>query len=381
MEMPMANRTLSEDVETLLEIKDTLAGEGTLNWRQQFALHSWEGVVVTGSRVTELHLKRKNLSGKIPPALSRLGSLRKLDLSNNNLSGEIPPQFGNFRFMCDLDLQYNNLVGDIPSDLGELSELRRLFLRRNQLSGKIPPSLGKLQKLERLSLRYNRLTGEIPATLGDLNRLRMLSLGGNQLTGKVPDELGKLANLKDLSLRNNRLTGTIPTSLSKLPGLQRISLRGNQFEGNVPANVSELRNMPASSVNAIERPKALTESHFVLGAAFGQGGLTFEQESQKWEASDDEATEYYVYILKLSGGDFYVGQTRELPERMAEHRDGKVRSTAAKTPKLVWFTTVPKRDDALKTESQLKKLYKQNPRKILRMVRHFKTLAEELDFD
>ncbi len=56
--------------------------------------------------------------------------------------------------------------------------------------------------------------------------------------------------------------------------------------------------MPTSSVNAIERPQASTESHFVLGAAFGQGGLTFEQESQKWEASDDEATEYYVYILR-----------------------------------------------------------------------------------
>jgi len=36
------------------------------------------------------------------------------------------------------------------------------------------------------------------------------------------------------------------------------------------------------------------------------------EHSSAWEAGDSEANEFYVYVLKLDGGDFYVGQTRDL---------------------------------------------------------------------
>ena len=45
----------------------------------------------------------------------------------------------------------------------------------------------------------------------------------------------------------------------------------------------------------------------------------------------------YVYILKLDGGEMYVGQTANLVIRMREHRDGLVQSTKGRNPKLVCF--------------------------------------------
>ena len=45
----------------------------------------------------------------------------------------------------------------------------------------------------------------------------------------------------------------------------------------------------------------------------------------------------YLYILKLDGGSFYVGQTNSLEMRLQEHSDRVVHSTQGKNPKLVWF--------------------------------------------
>ena len=75
--------------------------------------------------------------------------------------------------------------------------------------------------------------------------------------------------------------------------------------------------------------------------------------SAAWEAGDATARQFYVYILKLAGGTFYVGQTRELKERLSEHKDGAVSSTAGREPRLAWFHVVPTRRDAVSLEAEL----------------------------
>ena len=108
---------------------------------------------------------------------------------------------------------------------------------------------------------------------------------------------------------------------------------------------------------------------------------TYRREhSDAWKAGDSEADEFYVYILKIDDGSFYAGQTREIRERLMEHRDGTTKSTAGRNPKLVWFSTVSTREQATGLEVQLKKLCDRNPREIRRWVRRFQDLVEELDF-
>ena len=54
--------------------------------------------------------------------------------------------------------------------------------------------------------------------------------------------------------------------------------------------------------------------------------------SPAWDAGDAAATQFFVYLLKLDGGTFYAGQTRELRERLSEHRDGRVNPPRAAIP-------------------------------------------------
>ena len=102
--------------------------------------------------------------------------------------------------------------------------------------------------------------------------------------------------------------------------------------------------------------------------------------SPAWEAGDKEAPVFFVYVLKLKGGYFYAGQTRELRERLSEHRDGRVRSTAGREPKMVFFTEVTTRGEATELEVELKKAIDKNPRVIRRMITDFQDLTRELDF-
>ena len=68
---------------------------------------------------------------------------------------------------------------------------------------------------------------------------------------------------------------------------------------------------------------------------------------------------YYVYVLR-SGKDtrFYVGCTANLRKRLAEHNDGKVRSTCHRIPlNLVYYEASRNQIDALHREKYLKSTY------------------------
>ncbi|MFC2020919.1 GIY-YIG nuclease family protein [Chloroflexota bacterium] len=53
--------------------------------------------------------------------------------------------------------------------------------------------------------------------------------------------------------------------------------------------------------------------------------------------ADIERPIRYVYILKLSDGTFYVGQTNNLGIRLQEHKDGQQAQTKGKDPKMVYY--------------------------------------------
>ena len=118
-----------------------------------------------------------------------------------------------------------------------------------------------------------------------------------------------------------------------------------------------------------------------IGAGSKSGHSWYKPEySGAWEKGDAAASQFFVYILKLNGGKFYAGQTRELRERLSEHKDGRVQSTAKQNPKLVWFGTLPSREAATTVEVEFKKLIDSNPREVRRMVLRFKDLVQELDY-
>lgn len=102
--------------------------------------------------------------------------------------------------------------------------------------------------------------------------------------------------------------------------------------------------------------------------------------SAAWRRRDATADRFFVHILKFANGAFYAGQTRELRERLSEHRDGRAKTTAGQNPKLVWFGIVKSREAATAMEVELKKLIDSNPREIRRMIISFQDLVKELDY-
>ena len=218
---PNSNPSLVADCDTLLAVRDTLAGNGTLNWSASTPITSWNGIEVSGTpqRVTLLYLVNQALTGTLPAELGTLTGLTQLTVVDNQLTGPI------------------------PSELGNLTSLTQLALFSNRLTGSIPAELGRLPELQGLELWDNRLTGPIPSEFGDLSNLQALHIDTNQLTGPIPPELGRLANLQALTLHDNQLTGEVPDELGRLTKLDQLWLGGNQFTGCVSADLRSIRDI------------------------------------------------------------------------------------------------------------------------------------------
>ena len=179
----LANPGLVEDCQTLLRLRDTLAGHAALNWNSETPITEWLGISLGGvpRRVHELRLPESGLTGTLPPELGKLSELRALDLSNWGYGNNVTTP--------------NGLTGVIPPELAQLTKLELLNLHNNYLSGEIPAGLGNLTSLYVLTLQGNYLTGTIPPELGNMTSLRNLQLHWNYLTENIPPELGNLTNL------------------------------------------------------------------------------------------------------------------------------------------------------------------------------------------
>jgi putative endonuclease len=65
---------------------------------------------------------------------------------------------------------------------------------------------------------------------------------------------------------------------------------------------------------------------------------------------------YYIYILRsYKDGKLYIGQTKNLPRRIAEHNLGMCRSTKSRIPfELEYYEIYITRGEAMKREKELK---------------------------
>ena len=205
-------------------------------------ISTWYGITLVADEVTEIRLRKNNLTGTIPTELGDILSLQYLDLDTNKITGSIPKEIGNLVNLEYLYLAGNKLTGSIPSELSQLSKLLLLYLSDNQLDGAIPVELGSLPLLKWLKLSYNQLSGEIPVELSQLPRIEFLNLSENLLIGNIPGSLGDLATLKWLNLSGNLLSGSIPAELGLLSAtdLEQLYLNDNQLTGGIPADLGDL---------------------------------------------------------------------------------------------------------------------------------------------
>ncbi len=137
----------------------------------------------------------------------------ELILSNRNIS-VIPPQISNLNYLKKLNLEFNNLK-IIPDELGGLKNLNFLYLAVNNLS-ELNTIIGKLD-LHHLSLGNNQLTS-LPSEIGNCSNLMQLQLSNNKLIS-LPPEISNLGMLENLWCESNQLK-TLPDAISSLTGLK-----------------------------------------------------------------------------------------------------------------------------------------------------------------
>ena len=146
---PGANADLLYDCQSLLEMKDALAGTGALNWDESVPIDEWDGVSIGGDpgRVVGLDLSSRGLTGVIPGQLGRLAGLMVLDLSHNRLKGSVPPELVDLIAAEVLRLDVSGLSGSL---FDSLIDMTTMDPGRNQLVGEIRREIGRLRELRQL---------------------------------------------------------------------------------------------------------------------------------------------------------------------------------------------------------------------------------------
>ncbi|MDB4293452.1 hypothetical protein N9954_08605 [Maribacter sp.] len=235
---------------------------------------TWDGVTITGGRVSSIVLWSENIS-TIPESIGNLEELVSFDLLGNKLK-TLPAAFGNLNKLEILNLEgnefdqlpaaigeleslqvlnlENNLLEQLPNEITNLSNLRELYLN---LSGgffgqggllSLPDDIGNLQSLEYLDLSDNRLEN-LPATFGNLTSLKTLILTNNAIAVLDANQvdIGGLTALEELNVANNGIE-VLPDVITNLTQLKTLTLSKNELD-DLPANMGNLANLMSLSVD------------------------------------------------------------------------------------------------------------------------------------
>lgn len=237
------------------------------NWCTDRPLSEWYGVVVADGRVKELNLPENALSGRIPPEIGDLTSLRVINLKNNWITGVLPDVFERLVKLQKLDLSGNAMEGNLPRSMGNLSQLRQLFLSQNYFTGRLPDTFVNLVSLEEIhasnaglmgsvsvvpegspalrviDLSLNEFTGGIPDAVYGLSQLRELKMGGNPISGIISFEVGNLTKLTRLDLSSTRISGELPSTIGRLTQLKELDLHEARMSGALPEEIGHLNNL------------------------------------------------------------------------------------------------------------------------------------------
>ncbi|CAI0469557.1 unnamed protein product [Linum tenue] len=243
---PPANDT---EALTLFRLQTDTHGNLRSNWTTTTTSNvpcSWLGVGCSADkgRVISLSLPSLSLRGPIN-SLASLDQLRLLDLHDNRLNGTVSP-VTNCSNLKLLYLAGNDFSGEIPPSISSLHRILRLDLSDNNLAGSIPPEIGNLTKLLTLRLQNNALTGRIPDISGSIPGLKELNLSNNELYGRVPGGLEKKFGRRGF-FGNEGLCGSGPS-------LPVCSFTGDETVPSNPTTIPQWNSPPVVESQTSQRP-------------------------------------------------------------------------------------------------------------------------------
>ena len=259
----------SRVTDSLALVKIYVASDGANwaknNWELDKDISTWNGVTLTGGRVTalklttagtivadwtlpeevgdlteltELRVNGNKLTGALPASLFELSKLQKLYFQNNNLTGELSAKIGQLTELTEIYIDRNTNLGGNLEWIGNLTKLVSINIAKTSIGGAIPASLVNCKALKNFMAYENKLSGEIPDIWDQLTTVGVLQLYDNPgITGPLPSSIGSLVSATGIQLKNCNITGNIPASFGGLTKCGNLQLNGNKMSGVVPAEV------------------------------------------------------------------------------------------------------------------------------------------------
>jgi len=180
-----------DDYKLILEIESIFKGEDDFLHFEPLEL-AHEDTINPGFRtkereIIEIHFNSTKLK-QFPEALTRLGTLEKLNLASCGLN-DIPESIKNLKKLEVLNLAFNELK-EIPVAITELPSLQELNLSHNWIRD-LPDSLKNLKSLRKLGLNNNHFES-INDILGELGNLEEVSIFNNDNLQELPEIIGNL---------------------------------------------------------------------------------------------------------------------------------------------------------------------------------------------
>lgn len=259
-----------DEVSVMLAIRKSLNPPESLGWSGPDPC-KWNHVNCNQeNKVTRIQIGHQNLEGTLPPNLSPLTSLERLEVQWNKLSGPFPSLnglsslqvvmlsnnnftklpsdlFDGLSSLQSIDLDNNPFEGwELPESLKSVSTLQNFSANSANIIGKIPDFLGPDSHpgLVNLHLSFNSLEGGLPGSF-DGFQIQSLWLNGQKSVGKLSgriDVIQNMTSLKEIWLHQNAFSGPLP-DFSGLKDLQVLSLRDNMFTGVVPLSLMNLESL------------------------------------------------------------------------------------------------------------------------------------------
>ncbi|PSS13382.1 Receptor protein kinase [Actinidia chinensis var. chinensis] len=262
------SQSSTSDASAMQALRESLNPPTSLGWTGADPCN-WNHVDCSNDkRVIRIQIGHQNLKGSLPPSLSSLTALQKLELLSNQLTGPVPSLAGlsSLQFL----LLSDNNFSSIPSDffLG-MTSLQGVFLDYNPFSAwAIPENLRNASNLQAFSANSANITGTIPDFFAEFASLTTLHLALNSLEGGLPSSFSgssiqslwlngqhsdsnlngsisviqNMTQLTEVWLHTNSFSGPLP-DFSGLTGLQNFSVRDNGITGPVPGSFVGLQSL------------------------------------------------------------------------------------------------------------------------------------------
>ena len=149
----------------------------------------------------------------------------------------------------DLELSHNFFGHPIASCwFWDVKGIKHLVLDETYLNGPFPDTLGEMTSLQELYFGVNGNLATMTVDLKNLCELRVLALDSSLSNGNITEFIDKLpkcssSRLSALVLEDNNMTGVLPTMLEHLTSLESLDLFNNSISGPIPPEILNLTSL------------------------------------------------------------------------------------------------------------------------------------------